>query len=45
MTKLRIAVTTGEDPAPILRTIAWLDRLTLVLALVIVYLGLAISRT
>ncbi|MBI3635355.1 MAG: CopD family protein [Candidatus Rokubacteria bacterium] len=44
VTKLRIAVTTGEDPAPILRTIAWLDRLTLVLALVIVYLGLAISQ-
>ena len=44
VTKLRIAVATGDDPAPILRAIAWLDRLTLLLALVIVYLGLAISR-
>lgn len=45
VTKLRIALATGDDPAPILRAIAWLDRLTLLLALVIVYLGLAISRT
>ena len=44
VTKLRIAVATGQDPLPVLRTIAWLDRLTLLIALVIVYLGLAISR-
>lgn len=34
----------GEDPARILRTIAWLDRGVLLLALVIVYLGLFVSR-
>ena len=34
----------ADDPASILRSIAWLDRLTLVLALAIVYLGLFVSR-
>ncbi len=42
--RLRAALAAGEDPASFLRAIAWLDRATLGLALVIVYLGLAISR-
>ena len=33
-----------EDATSILRTIAWLDRVTLVLATVIIYLGLFVSR-
>jgi hypothetical protein len=33
-----------EDPTSILRTIAWLDRVTLVLAMAIMYLGLFVSR-
>ena len=42
--RLRRALAEGADPAPALRAIAWLDRITLALALVIIYLGLAISR-
>ena len=42
--RLARAVAAGEDPAPILRGIAWLDRLVLLLAIVIVYLGLFVSR-
>jgi putative copper export protein len=38
------AASDAEDPAPILRTIAWLDRITLVLAVAITYLGLFVSR-
>jgi len=34
----------AEDPEAVLRAIAWLDRLVLALALVIVYLGLFVSR-
>jgi putative copper export protein len=34
----------GEDPVAVLRAIAWLDRLTLALAVAIVYLGLFVSR-
>ena len=34
----------GDDPRAVLRTIAWLDRLTLGLAVAIVYLGLFVSR-
>jgi putative copper export protein len=34
----------GSDPAPALRAIAWLDRLVLALAAVIIYLGLTLSR-
>jgi putative copper export protein len=34
----------GEDAGAVLRAIAWLDRLVLVLAIVIVYLGLFVSR-
>ena len=42
--RLQRAVGGAEDPAPVLRAIARMDRAVLVLALVIVYLGLAISR-
>ena len=41
---LRSALASGADPAPALRAIARQDRVVLVLALVIVYLGLAVSR-
>ena len=34
----------NADPASPLRAIAWHDRITILLALVILYLGLAISR-
>ena len=34
----------AADIGPILRTIAWLDRLTLVLAIAIIYLGVFVSR-
>jgi uncharacterized membrane protein len=37
-------VRAGGDPAPALRAIAWLDRLVLALAAVIIYLGLILSR-
>lgn len=43
--RLTYALRDGGDPAPILRTMAALDRAVLLLALVIVYLGLAISRS
>ena len=42
---LRAALASGEDPEPTLRAIARLDRVVLLLALVIVYLGLAVSRS
>jgi hypothetical protein len=42
--RLARAAAGGDDPAGVLRTIAWLDRLTLGLAVVIVYLGLFVSR-
>ena len=42
--RLRRAVAAGEDAGPALRAIGWLDRVVLALALVIIYLGLAISR-
>lgn len=41
---LRAALASGADPAPALRAIARLDRVVLLLALVIIYLGLAVSR-
>ncbi|HEV8615325.1 MAG TPA: CopD family protein [Methylomirabilota bacterium] len=44
VTLLRGALSGGGDPAPTLRAIAWLDRLVLVLAAIVIYLGLAISR-
>ncbi len=34
----------GGDAGPALRAIAWLDRLVLLLAAVVVYLGLAVAR-
>jgi uncharacterized membrane protein len=42
--RLGILLHTGDDPAPTLRTIAWLDRVAVLLAVVIVYLGLVVSR-
>jgi uncharacterized membrane protein len=44
VTLLNHAVATGGDPAPVLRAIARLDRIVLVLTLVVIYLGLAVSR-
>jgi uncharacterized membrane protein len=41
---LRAAVAGGGETAPALRAIARLDRVVLTLALVLIYLGLAISR-
>ena len=41
---LRAALAGGGDPVPLLRTIARLDRIVLVLALVAIWLGLAVSR-
>jgi uncharacterized membrane protein len=41
---LRGALASGGDPQPSLRAIARLDRIVLVLGLVVIYLGLAISR-
>lgn len=43
--RLRRALAAGGDPWPALRAIAWLDRAVLLLALVIVYLGLSLSRS
>jgi copper transport protein len=43
--RLARALAAGDDPVPALRSIAWLDRLVLLLVVVIVYLGLAISRS
>jgi uncharacterized membrane protein len=42
--RLARAVAAGDDPSPALSAIAWMDRVVLLLALVIVYLGLAVSR-
>ena len=42
---LRGALATGNDPQRALRAIARMDRIVLVIALVVIYLGLAISRT
>jgi uncharacterized membrane protein len=44
VTILRAALTGGGDPEPVLRAIERLDRIVLVLALAIVWLGLAVSR-
>jgi uncharacterized membrane protein len=45
VTLLNAAVTSGGDPGKSLRAIARLDRVVLLLALVVIYLGLAISRS
>jgi len=42
---LRAALAAGNDPAPALRAIMRLDRVVLLLALVVIYLGLAVSRS
>ena len=42
--RLGRALAAGEAPGPALSAIAWLDRLVLLLAVLVVYLGLAISR-
>ena len=41
---LRGALASGGDPQPALRAITRMDRIVLVVALVVIYLGLAISR-
>jgi len=43
--RLRRALDGGDDPASALRAIGWLDRATLLLALVVVYLGVLVSRS
>lgn len=42
---LGAALAAGGDPGPALRAITRLDRVVLVLALVVIYLGLAVSRS
>ena len=42
---LRGALASGGDPQPALRSMARMDRVVLLVALVVIYLGLAISRT
>jgi Copper resistance protein D len=42
--RVRALLEAGVDPTPALRAIAWLDRVVLFLAAVIIYLGLALSR-
>jgi uncharacterized membrane protein len=45
VTLLRAALAAGNDPGPALRAITRLDRVVLLLALVVIYLGLAVSRS
>ena len=42
--RLTRALADGDDPRPALSAIAWMDRIVLLLAAVIVFLGLVISR-
>ncbi len=42
--RLARALAAGEDVRPALGAIKWMDRLVLLLAVVIIYLGLAVSR-
>jgi uncharacterized membrane protein len=42
--RLRRTLGAGQSPGPALNAIAWLDRVTLLLGVVIIYLGVAISR-
>jgi uncharacterized membrane protein len=44
VTLLRAALASGGDPQPALRSITRMDRIVLLVALVVIYLGLAISR-
>lgn len=41
---LRAALTAGSDGSDVLRTIARLDRVVLILALIVIWLGLTVSR-
>ncbi|HSF06755.1 MAG TPA: CopD family protein [Methylomirabilota bacterium] len=43
--RLHRALTAGEDPGPALTAIGWLDRIAILLGVIVVYLGLAISRS
>jgi uncharacterized membrane protein len=45
LVRLQLALQTNEDPTRPLRAIAWLDRITILLAVIIMYLGLAASRS
>ena len=45
LVRLELALKTNEDPTASLRAVAWLDRLTILLAIIIMYLGLAASRS
>ena len=45
LVRLQLALSTNTDPVPSLRAIAWLDRITILLAAAIIYLGLAASRS
>jgi copper resistance protein D len=45
LVRLHLALATHEDPAPALRAITRVDRVTMLLAAVIIYLGLAVSRS
>ncbi len=45
VTLLNAALTAGGDPTNALRAITRLDRVVLLLALIVIYLGLAISRS
>lgn len=42
--RLARALESGEDPALLLRSVAWLDRVVLLLGVIAIYLGLAVSR-
>ena len=42
--RLRAALAAGDDPRTQLTAITWLDRLVLLLAVAIIYLGLSLSR-
>jgi uncharacterized membrane protein len=42
--RLARSLAAGDDPRSALSAIAWMDRVVLLLAVVIVYLGLAVSR-
>jgi len=44
LARLRATLAAGDDPVLALAAIAWLDRISIILAMVIVYLGLVISR-
>ena len=45
VTLLNAAVASNDDPGPALRSITRLDRIVLLLTLIVIYLGLAVSRS